>query len=174
MTQATLKVVGAFHGLSRERSDARKYPAIDPLISWSKYKSIVNPKHQEKGHSILRRSHEIAQMMKVIGEEGTSLNDYVEYLKGEFFDFIYLQQNAFDPVDEATSQERQIYLFAFICDILDSEYKLENKESALHFFQQLRQLFRGWNSTEYNSKEFEEIEEKIAIFLEEKKIVKAV
>ncbi len=174
VTQATLKVVGAFHGLSRERSDARKYPAIDPLISWSKYKSIVDPKHQEKGRSILQRSHEIAQMMKVIGEEGTSLNDYIEYLKGEFFDFIYLQQNAFDPVDEATSKERQVYLFAFICDILDSEYKLENKESALHFFQQLRQLFRGWNSAEYNSKEFEEIEEKIAIFLEEKKIVKAV
>jgi len=169
VTQATLKVVGAFHGLSRERSAARKYPAIDPLISWSKYKSVVNPKHQEKGHSILRRSHEIAQMMKVIGEEGTSLNDYIEYLKGDFFDFVYLQQNAFDPVDEATSAERQIYLLGFICAILDSEYKLESKESARHFFQALRQLFRSWNSAEYNSREFERIEERIVIFLEEKK-----
>ena len=170
VTQATLKVVGAFHGLSRDRSNARKYPAIDPLISWSKYRSFVNPEHVEKGHSILRRSNEIAQMMKVIGEEGTSLNDYIEYLKGDFFDFVYLQQNAFDAVDEATSCERQVYLFGFICDILDSEYKLEDQARALHFFQTLRQLLRTWNSTEYNSQEFKKIETQIKVFLEEKKI----
>jgi V/A-type H+/Na+-transporting ATPase subunit A len=172
VTQATLKVVGAFHGLSRERSDARKYPAIDPLISWSKYDSFIKPEHKEMGHSILRRSNEIAQMMKVIGEEGTSLNDYIEYLKGEFFDFIYLQQNAFDPVDEATSQERQIYVFGFICDILNSEYKLLDKASALHFFQQLRQLLRTWNSAEYDSQEFQKIEEQITLFLENNKLKK--
>ena len=169
VTQATLKVVGAFHGLSRERSDARKYPAIDPLISWSKYESFIDPQHQETGHAILRRSNEIAQMMKVIGEEGTSLKDYVEYLKGEFFDFIYLQQNAFDPVDEATSKERQVYVFGFICDILNSEYNLADKASALHFFQQLRQLLRTWNSAEYGGQEFQKIEEQIVIFLEKNK-----
>jgi len=172
VTQATLKVVGAFHGLSRERSDARKYPAIDPLISWSKYESFIDPKLKERGHAILRRSNEIAQMMKVIGEEGTSLNDYIEYLKGEFFDFIYLQQNAFDPVDEATSKERQIYVFGFICDILNSEYKLEDKEIALHFFQQLRQLLRTLNSAEFNSPEFKKIEGQIISFLEAKKTKK--
>jgi V/A-type H+-transporting ATPase subunit A len=165
VTQATLKVVGAFHGLSRERSDARKYPAIDPLISWSKYKSIVSQENQTQGQNILKRSHEIAQMMKVVGEEGTTLDDYIQYLKGDLFDFVYLQQNAFDPVDEATSAPRQIYLFEFICGILDAEYKLENKESALHFFQQLRQFFRGWNSAEFNSPEFKKIEEQITIFL---------
>ncbi len=121
------------------------------------------------GHAILRRSNEIAQMMKVIGEEGTSLKDYVEYLKGDFFDFIYLQQNAFDPVDEATSKERQIYVFGFICQILNSEYKLQDKAAALHFFQQLRQLLRSWNSAEYGSQEFGKIEEQIVIFLEKNK-----
>jgi V/A-type H+-transporting ATPase subunit A len=169
VTQATLKVVGAFHGLSRERSDARKYPAIDPLISWSKYAGFVNPEYQEKCHSILYRSNEIAQMMKVIGEEGTSLKDYIEYLKGDFFDFVYLQQNAFDAVDEATSKERQIYLLEFICAILDAAYSLEDKTSALHFFQALRQLMRTWNSAEYNSSEFKQIESQIVMFLETKK-----
>ena len=172
VTQATLKVVGAFHGLSRERSDARKYPAIDPLISWSKYKSFVKVELQEKGQAILRRSHEIAQMMKVIGEEGTSLNDYIQYLKGDFFDFVYLQQNAFDAVDQAAPKERQIYLLGFICDILDSRFKLDDKAVALHFFQTLRQLMRTWNSAEYGSHEFKKTEEQISIFLEEKKIKK--
>lgn len=168
VTQATLKVVGAFHGLSRERSDARKYPAIDPLISWSKYAGFIDPAYREKCQAILYRSNEIAQMMKVIGEEGTSLKDYTEYLKGDFFDFVYLQQNAFDLVDEATSQERQLYVLKFICLILDTQYSLQDKASALHFFQALRQLMRTWNSAEYNSQEFKKIESQIVIFLETK------
>ena len=169
VTQATLKVVGAFHGLSRERSDSRRYPAIDPLISWSKYRGFIEEKKEAAGHESLRRSYEISQMMKVIGEEGTSLKDYIEYLKGELFDFVYLQQNAFDAVDEATSKERQIYIFDFIHDILLADFKLEDKEKALRFFQKLRQLLRTWNSSPWMSAEFKKLEEEISILLEEKR-----
>ena len=168
VTQATLKVVGAFHGLSRSRSDARRYPAIDPLISWSKYTSFIDEKQKERGHGILRKGFDIAQMMKVVGEEGTSISDYVDYLKAEFFDFVYLQQNAFDPVDEATSKERQIYIFDFIYNILESEFIFEDKDTALHFFQQLRQLFKGWNSAPWQSEEFEKTEKEIRVFLIER------
>jgi len=169
VTQATLKVVGAFHGLSRERSDARRYPAIDPLISWSKYKSFIEEKQVIRGREILRKSHDAWQMMKVVGEEGISLPDYIDYLKGEFFDFVYLQQNAFDPVDEATSQERQVYIFDFIYkNILQQEFALEDKEKALHFFQQLRQLFKGLNSSAYKSAEFFQTEKEISQSIAEK------
>lgn len=173
VTQATLKVVGAFHGLSRERSDSRRYPAIDPLISWSKYNGFIEASQAKAGHDILRRSYDIAQMMKVIGEESTSLKDYVDYLKGEFFDAVYLQQNAFDAVDEATSEERQKYVFAFIYRIITEGLNLENKESALHFFQRLRQLFRGWNSTVWGSDEFAGIEKEITALLKEKETADA-
>jgi len=168
VTQATLKVVGAFHGLSRERSDARRYPSIDPLISWSKYSSFIDTQQMHRGHEILRKSHDISQMMKVIGEEGTPLVDYIDYLKGEFFDFVYLQQNAFDEVDEATSRERQQYVFNFIYQILETDFDLETKEDMLHFFQQLRQMFRGWNSSPWESEEFKGIEKEISLFIEEK------
>jgi len=162
VTQATLKVVGAFHGLSRERSDARRYPAIDPLISWSKYPSIIDAAEIARAHAILRKSHDVGQMMKVIGEEGTSLGDYVDYLKGEFFDFVYLQQNAFDPVDEATSAERQKAVYSFIYkNILQADFAFSDKESALHFFHQLRQLFRGWNSAAQDTDEYKKIQEEI-------------
>jgi len=154
VTQATLKVVGAFHGLSRSRSDARRYPAIDPLISWSKYRSFIGAGEKEQAHALMRRGNDVAQMMKVVGEEGTSLADYTEYLKAEFLDFVYLQQNAYDPVDEATPRERQEYVFSFISRILSSEFTFEDKDTALHFFQQLRQLFRGWNSAPWGSPEF--------------------
>ncbi len=172
VTQATLKVVGAFHGLSRERSDARRYPAIDPLISWSKYPSIITAQDRESGHEILRKSREVAQMMKVIGEEGTSLADYTVYLKGEFFDFVYLQQDAFDAVDESCSADRQKYVFAFIRGILGSEFNFESKEKALFFFQELRQMFKGWNSSEFKSSEFAKIEEEISLILEQKRKAK--
>jgi V/A-type H+-transporting ATPase subunit A len=165
VTQATLKVVGAFHGLSRSRSDARRYPAIDPLISWSKYRSFIDEKQEERGHRILRRGFDVAQMMKVVGEEGTSLSDYVDYLKAEFFDFVYLQQNAFDPVDEATPRDRQEYIFDVIDHILESEFVFEDKDTALHFFLQLRQIFRGWNSAPWQSEEFEKTEQEIRVLL---------
>jgi V/A-type H+-transporting ATPase subunit A len=168
VTQATLKVVGAFHGLSRERSDARRYPAIDPLISWSKYKGFIEETQEEKGHQALLRSYEVIQMMKVIGEEGISLPDYVDYLKGEFFDFVYLQQNAFDPVDEATASDRQKYIFNFIYNILEAQFTFSDKEEALHFFQKLRQLFKGWNSDEWQSQEFKNTEQEISALLKEK------
>ena len=168
VTQATLKVVGAFQGLSRERSDARRYPAIDPLISWSKYKSFIDEKQTYKGHQALRKGHDVAQMMKVIGEEGTSLTDYVDYLKGEFFDFVYLQQNAFDAVDEATTAERQTYIFNLIYNILMAEFDFAGKEEALGFFQRLRQLFRGWNSLSYKSGEFKRAETEISALIEQK------
>ncbi len=168
VTQATLKVVGAFHGLSRERSDARRYPAIDPFISWSKYKSFINEKEVADGRGILQKSHDVAQMMKVIGEEGTSISDYIDYLKGEFFDFVYLQQNAFDTVDESTTEERQKHVFNFIHGILKTEFKLEKKEDALNFFHKLRQEFRGLNSAPWKSPEFEKIEKDIKKVIEEK------
>jgi len=170
VTQATLKVVGAFHGLSRERSDARRYPAIDPLISWSKYKSFIDEEEAQFGRRILRKANDVAQMMKVVGEEGTSLNDYVDYLKGEFLDFVYLQQNAFDKVDEATSGERQKYIFHFIYEILKAEFTFSNKEEALHFFQVLRQQFREWNSLEWQSQDFKSRQHKIAAMIKEKVI----
>ncbi len=167
VTQATLKVVGAFHGLSRARSDARRYPAIDPLMSWSKYTSFIDEAEVRKAKQVLRKSHDVSQMMKVIGEEGTSLEDFVDYLKGEFLDFVYLQQNAFDRVDEATTADRQKYVFHFIYNILETQFKFKDKEEARHFFHMLRQEFRGWNSAPWNSDEFKKIEKDIENLLKQ-------
>jgi len=108
-------------------------------------------------------------MMKVIGEEGTSLKDYTTYLKGEFFDAVYLQQNAFDAVDEATAQNRQEYVFKFIRDILESEFNFQDKVKALQFFQRLKQLFKGWNSAAFETDEFKKTEEEITLIVKENK-----
>ena len=161
VTQATLKVVGAFHGLSRERSDARKYPAIDPLISWSKYKSVIDSKKLEFCKNILHHGDEIGSMMKVIGEEGTTLSDYIIYLKSEMLDSVYLQQNSFDLVEANCGTLRQRYVTDKLIYVLGSDYALENKDDARSFFNRMRQRFIDWNYTEFESDAFKKAEAEI-------------
>ena len=161
VTQATLKVVGAFHGLSRERSDARKYPAIDPLISWSKYKTVTDSKKSQYCKNILLEGDEIGSMMKVVGEEGTSLYDYQVYLKAEMLDAVYLQQNSFDLIEANCTRERQCYVTDKLIKILGSEYVLDNKDDARSFFNRLRQKFINWNYTEFESEAFKKAEAEI-------------
>jgi len=168
-TQPTLKVVGAFHGLSRERSDARKYPAIHPLESWSKYKSAIDRELVEYARNMLAKGNEGGQMMKVGGEEGTTIDDYVLYLKSEFVDSVYLQQNSFDPVDAAVGTERQSYVFGLIFDILGTKLNLQTKDEARGFFNQLRQRFLDMNGQEWQSESFKRTEKEIRDYFLEKK-----
>ncbi|MDA3798134.1 MAG: V-type ATP synthase subunit A [Kiritimatiellae bacterium] len=161
VTQATLKVVGAFLGLSRARSDARRYPAVDPLDSWSKYDSVVPGEHVELARKMLHHGSEVNQMMKVVGEEGTSIDDFVVYLKAEFLDAVFLQQNAFNDVDAATSAERQEFVFGLINDILHQSLSFKDKADARRFFHQLTQTTKDWNITQWDSEEFKSLGTKI-------------
>ncbi|MDR2741504.1 MAG: V-type ATP synthase subunit A [Treponema sp.] len=161
VTQATLKVVGAFHGLSRERSDARKYPAIHPLDSWSKYKGILPADKVAYAHGFMARGSEVEQMMKVVGEEGTSIDDYVIYLKGDLLDAVYFQQNSFDAVDAAVSPERQKHIFTRLLKILASKFSFADKNEARSWFNRLRQRFLDYNGSEWQSERFLSLEKEI-------------
>ena len=161
VTQATLKVVGAFLGLSRERSDARRYPAIHPLDSWSKYQSLVDAKKLAFARNTLSRGSEVNQMMKVIGEDGTAMEDFIVYLKSEFLDYVFLQQNTFDPVDACSDASRQRYVFDKVCSVLERKFPFEDKEVARRWFLELRQLFLDWNYIARNDAEFEQQENAI-------------
>ena len=161
VTQATIKVVGAFHGLSRARSDARRYPAIDPLDSWSKYQGVCDPALVAKARGVLRSGNDVGQMMKVVGEEGTSIADFVLYLKAELIDTAYLQQNSFDAVDSACSAERQRHVFGVLCDVLDAPMSFATRDDARTFFHRLTQTMRDWNGTAWDSDDFRAGEAKV-------------
>ncbi|GHV27903.1 V-type ATP synthase alpha chain [Spirochaetia bacterium] len=167
VTQATLKVVGAFHGLSRERSDARKFPAIHPLDSWSKYKGIIDAEKVQYAHGFMRRGSEVEQMMKVVGEEGTSTEDYVVYLKGELIDSVYFQQNSFDAVDASVSPERQKYSFNLLLKIMATRFAFPDKNEARSWFNRLRQKFLDYNGSEWQSERFKGFEKDIETTLAE-------
>jgi V/A-type H+-transporting ATPase subunit A len=161
VTQATLKVVGAFHGLARARSDARRYPAIDPLDSWSKYPSVVSEEDVEMARRVLREGNEVGQMMKVVGEEGTSIDDFVLYLKSEYADATYLQQDAYDDVDGASTADRQQHVFSVIAGILKAKMTFKDKAVARRFFHRLTQATKDWNRVDMKDEAFKTAQVKL-------------
>ncbi|WP_210379399.1 V-type ATP synthase subunit A [Borreliella garinii] len=171
VTQATLKVVGAFHGLTRERSDARKFPAISPLESWSKYKGVIDSKKTEYARSFLVKGNEINQMMKVVGEEGISSEDFLIYLKSELLDSCYLQQNSFDSVDAAVSSERQNYMFDIVYNILKTNFEFSDKLQARDFMNELKQNLLDMNLSSFKDYKFNKLEQTLSELVNLKKVI---
>jgi V/A-type H+/Na+-transporting ATPase subunit A len=161
VTQATLAVVGAFLGLSRARSDARRYPAIDPLISWSKYVDTVAKtlEHRieswgervRKAAAVLREGDDIGKRMEVVGEDGISLDDMILYLKAELYEFCYLQQNAFDKEDAYCPLDRQIPLFELIDQIFEMPFEFSSRDEARSFFLELQNEIKNTHFMPFQS-----------------------
>ena len=166
VTQATLATVKTFLGLSSERAYKRCYPAIDPLISWSRYLHQLQPWMSEhlspdwvdrvqRMRELIARGDSVFQMIQVTGEEGISLDDFVVWQKAEMLDTVYLQQDAFDDVDVSMPQERQLASFTLVVDLLERTYTFSDKDAARTFFTQLMSLYRNYNFAEPGSREHE-------------------
>jgi len=178
VTQNTLKVVGAFHGLSRTRSDQRRYPAIDPMISWSLYlgqmRASLNTRHEkwvelvEEAHRLIFKGQEIHQMMLVVGEEGIGLDDLVVYHKSEIVDAVCLQQDSFDKVDQATSRERQIADFLLLMDMVHHPFQFESKEKAKSQMTHMQNLFFQLKYCPFKAENYEKYRAEIKAILEGK------
>jgi V/A-type H+-transporting ATPase subunit A len=179
VTQATLAVVGAFLGLSRERSDSRRYPAIDPLISWSKYLVTVGEELADlmpdwgdivaRTSRILRNGDEIRKRMEVVGEEGIAMDDMICYLKAELYDFSNLQQNAFDKEDAYCPLKRQIATLTIIKKIFDTEFLFTSHDEARTFFLHLQNKLKNMNFMALNSPMYRESVAEVTQLLHEQK-----
>src|SRR5215470_3268343 len=158
VTQSTLGTVKTFLGLSSARAYKRFYPAVDPLISWSRYLDQLRPyfdEHLQSGwtetvHTLAQLLHQgdsIAQMMQVTGEEGITLEDYVIYQKSLLLDMVYLQQDAYDKVDVSVPLQRQKEFLALVYGLIQRGYPFADKEEAHRFFTQLTGLLKNLNYT---------------------------
>jgi len=175
VTQNTLKVVGAFYGLSRTRSDQRRYPAIDPLISWSLYRTLMkdslNERHEnwvdlvQEAQDLLFKGSDIHQMMLVVGEEGISVDDLVIYLKGEILDAVCLQQDAFDAVERATSKERQVSDFLLLMEMVHHKFEFENKEEARKEMTNIQNLFFQMKYCAFQGEDYQKYRKEIETIL---------
>jgi V/A-type H+-transporting ATPase subunit A len=108
---------------------------------------------------------EVKKMMDVIGEEGTSLSDFIIYLKAEFLDSVYLQQNAFDKVDAYNTIERQVHAFSKVYQVLKKDIPASDKDDARNIFFRITSTFKNWNSAPWESEEFRRYEGEIDDFL---------
>jgi V/A-type H+-transporting ATPase subunit A len=146
------------------------------LISWTKYLHKTGeclnaklPSWEDKvkiAGSILKEGDDIAKRMEVVGQEGTSLDDFIIYLKSELYEISYLQQNAFDKIDTYCPIDRQIEMFKLIQDIFDTKFKIQTHDQARDYFLDLQNMLKNMNYMEFNSDEYKkrlfEMREKIS------------
>ena len=172
VTQATLATVKAFLGLSYDRAYRRFYPAIDPLISWSRYLDQLKDWYAENlspewvddvkaMQELLERGDAIYQMMQVTGEEGISLEDFIIWQKSILLDMVFLQQDAFDDVDASVSMERQQESFHLLKRLIEASYRFKDKDEAREFFTRITGAYKNLNYSPENSADHKTYQEEI-------------
>jgi V/A-type H+-transporting ATPase subunit A len=168
VTRSTLSAVKCFLGLSAERAYKRFYPAVDPLLSWSRYREQLAPWFRDKVGpdwseqvdrmmELLRRGDEILQMMQVTGEDGVTLADFVTQRASLFLDMVFLQQDAFDDVDCACKPERQKALFDMVYAAATRSNAFKDKSVARDYFTRLTGLYKNLNYAAAGSNDFQRI-----------------
>ncbi len=172
VTQSTLATVKTFLGLSADRAYKRFYPAVDPLLSWTRYSEQLSnwydhevaagwTQRVDEMRELLRQGDAVQQMMQVTGEEGITLDDFVLMQKAMFVDMVYLQQDAFDDVDASTPIDRQRQVFDRLYALVTQESEFADKEAARDYFTRLTGLFKNLNYTRRDSPGFAEFESQI-------------
>jgi V/A-type H+-transporting ATPase subunit A len=168
VTQSTLSTVKCFLGLSSERAYKRFYPAVDPMLSWSRYTDQLSDwydKNAEPGWTgkvrdllaLIEKGEQVDQMMQVTGEEGVTIEDFVTQQKALFVDMVYLQQDAFDKVDATVPLERQKMTFKLIYDVTQSTAEFEDKGEVRQVFTQLTGLMKNFHYAAENTPEFKSL-----------------
>jgi V/A-type H+/Na+-transporting ATPase subunit A len=172
VTQSTLATVKDFLGLSYERAYKRFYPAVDPLLSWSRYLIKLSSwfdKNLAPGwanrvlamQDLLRRGNDVAQMMQVTGAEGVSLEDHLVHQKSLFLDMVYLQQDAFDKIDASAPLPRQKRTFDLVFNLVNRPYQFKDKSAIRDYFVRLTGLFKNLNYSQEETPESRQLLKKI-------------
>ncbi|WP_171210524.1 V-type ATP synthase subunit A [Ruegeria sp. HKCCA5426] len=165
VTQSTLSTVKCFLGLSSERAYKRFYPAVDPMLSWSRYLDQLSDwydKNAEAGWTskvrdllaLIEKGEQVDQMMQVTGEEGVTIEDFVTQQKALFVDMVYLQQDAFDKVDATVPLDRQKMTFKLVYGVTQSTAEFANKAEVRQVFTQLTGLMKNFHYAAENTPEF--------------------
>jgi V/A-type H+-transporting ATPase subunit A len=161
VTQATLLSTGAFWGLSRALSDARKYPAIDRLDSNSKYPSLLSDEDVALCKDLLKEGKMISSNIILMGEKGVTDETYIQYQKSELLDAVFIQQDSFHEVDTPTPPDRLNKMFAMVKEIIETPVNIKGKDEIRTHFNYLRQSFIDWNVLKIDSSDYGAQESKI-------------
>ncbi len=171
VTESTKKAARCFYALSQARADSKRYPAVDPIDSYSKYleypevieylNSNVNPhwvKDVNHTKDILLRGKEAQEQINILGDDGVPLSYHDKYWKSELVDRIILQQDGFDKVDQSTPMKRQQYMLELILEICDTDFVFEGFEEVMPYYMQLINICKQMNYMEFQTPEFNNYE----------------
>ena len=179
VTESTKKAARCFYALEQNRADQKRYPAVNPIDSYSKY--LEYPEIQEylddavqKGwvdmvisaKNIVRRGREMKDQIDILGDDGVPMSYHIAFWKSEMVDFAFLQQDAFDPIDALCPLERQKYMLNLIMSICERDFEFEDYERCREYFKQLINDLRQMNYSEFGSADFKEYNNQLTKLLE--------
>lgn len=182
VTESTRKAARCFYGLSQDRADSKRYPAIDPIDSYSKY--LEYPEVQQnltekvgdqwltnvlKAKDILLRGKEAMEQINILGDDGVPMAFHDRYWKSELIDFVILQQDAFDAIDASTPLKRQQYMLMKVLEVTDTSFNYSNFEDVSVFFKEVINLFKQMNYSEFESDTFKQHEASLNQLLDQRK-----
>jgi V/A-type H+/Na+-transporting ATPase subunit A len=179
VTESTRKAARCFYGLSQARADSKRYPAIDPIDSYSKY--LEYPEVQEnleknvsktwlndvlKAKDFLLRGKETMEQINILGDDSVPIGFHETFWKSELIDFVILQQDAFDKIDASTPMKRQQYMLKKVLDVAERGFSFSHFEDVSSFFKEVINEFKQMNYAEFESEKFRQHEKMIEELLE--------
>ena len=180
VTESTKKAARCFYALEQSRADQKRYPAINPIESYSKY--LEYPEIIEyldgkigkgwvdkvlKAKNYVRRGREMADQINILGDDGVPMSYHESFWKSELIDFAFLQQDAFDATDAVTPMDRQKYMLELILDICDRKFEFEDYEKCREYFKNMINIMRQMNYSEWQSEKFYSYREQLDQLLSE-------
>ncbi len=174
VTESTKKAARCFYALEQNRADQKRYPAVSPLDSYSKYLDYPEIREYldetvEKGwadkvlaaKNIIRRGKEASEQINILGDDGVPMSYHVNFWKSELVDFVILQQDAFDAIDALTPLERQRFMLDLVLEICQKDYEFEDFEKCREFFKELINELRQMNYSAFESEQFSSYNETV-------------
>ena len=174
VTESTKKVARCFYGLEQDRADKKRYPAVNPIDSYSKYleypefaeyiKGKINDQWIPKVLALktrMQRGKEIAEQINILGDDGVPVDYHETFWKSEIIDFVILQQDAFDEVDAVTSLERQEEILNLVTDICEIDFKFDNFLDVVDYFKKMINLCKQMNYSVYKSEQYENYKQQV-------------
>lgn len=183
VTESTKKAARCFYALDQGRADSKRYPAVDPLDSYSKYleydEVAANLEEKmgkgwvsdvEKMKDILLRGKESRDQINILGDDGVPVEYHIIFNKAEVIDFCILQQDAFDDIDASSPLDRQQYMVKIVMDICNNSYDFTGFEEITGYFKKVINIIRQMNYQEFHNDKFEALEKELQVLLAEKVI----
>ena len=167
VTESTKKAARCFYALEQNRADQKRYPAVNPIDSYSKYleypeiAAYLNETVEEgwvdkigEAKNIVRRGRDASEQINILGDDGVPMSYHVTFWKSELIDFCFLQQDGFDPVDSLCPIERQKFMLDLIIDICGMEFDFEDYEKCRDYFKNMINVIKQMNYSEFQSESF--------------------